>query len=46
VEELWTVQVFIAGVASVLPAASVARTLHVWEATVTALYALGLVHAA
>jgi hypothetical protein len=29
VEELWTVQVFIAGVASALPAASVARTLNV-----------------
>ena len=35
-----------AGDASVLPAASVALTLNVCEPVVSALYALGLVHAA
>jgi hypothetical protein len=43
---LWTVQVFVAGEASVLPAGSVALTLNVWEAALSALYALGLVQAA
>jgi hypothetical protein len=46
VEELWTVQVFVAGEASVLPAASVALTVNVCEAALSAPYALGLVQAA
>ena len=43
---LWIIQVCEAGVASMLPAASVARTLNVCEPMLSPLLALGLEHEA
>src|SRR2546426_8186346 len=41
-----TVQVYVAGVGSVLPAGSVARTWKVWLPELSAMYVFGLVHEA